>query len=88
MQSNFKVETYDPICIYKNEGSCYLASLLSEVVTNGHAYDLCFDCTEDDEFKCGDYALMKIVDEKMNCKRHQIMEMPLNRADMLALGLY
>ena len=54
--------------IYKNEGSCFLASLLSEVVANCHAYDLCLHCAEDDECKCGDYGIMEIVDEKMNCK--------------------
>ena len=74
---------------YSNEvsKSCYLASLLIEVVTNGYAYDLCLDCTEDDECKCGDYAIMRIVDEKLKNKRNT-MRIPLNQADMLALILY
>ena len=75
---------------YRDNPPCYLASLIVEVIGNGFGYDLCLECGVNDECKHNNYSIMKIVDayEKMNCKRHKIMDMPLNRADILAVVLY
>eukprot|EP01084_Bolivina_argentea_P244069 408963_1 len=74
----------DGIWFY-NEQDGYLNALIFEVIYNGYKADLCLQ-TEDldnDEF-----SILRIVDEKMKAKRHQIMDSPLNRAQMLAIILY
>ena len=75
-----------------NETDGYLRALLSEVITNGFRSDLCLSCSEADECKhnpmTSKHSILQIVDEKMNCLRHKLVNKPLNRAEMLALILY
>eukprot|EP01084_Bolivina_argentea_P296275 510235_1 len=67
----------------KNDG--FLKSLIEEVVKNGYKKDLCLGV--DDE-KHDNYSLLSVVNQKMNCLRHQMMGSPLNRSEMLSLILY
>ena len=63
-----------------------------EVIKNGYKYDLCLECGKNDECKHdvydSQYSILKVVDEKMDCHRHKLMNKPLFRAHMLALVLY
>ena len=81
-----QISDVDNIYLFENEGG--LASFLTEIVVNGYRHDLCLECGQMDDCKHSEYTVMKIVDEKINCRRHKTMEMPLHRAEMLALVLY
>ena len=75
-----------------NDKDEYLRALIDEVTSNGYKYDLCLKCKQND--KCNHnvydskYSILKLVDEKMDCNRHLLMERPLTRDKMLALILY
>ena len=75
-----------------NEKDGYLKALISEVQSNNFGSDLCLKCSKDDECKHNvfdsKYSILHIVDEKMNCLRHKLINKPLRRDEMLALILY
>ena len=69
----------------------YLQALIDEVINNGYAYDLCLECgktgeCKDDPFQ-SEHSLLNIVDEKIQCQRHKLMNNPLKRPQMLAFVL-
>eukprot|EP01084_Bolivina_argentea_P208501 355450_1 len=78
---------YTPKAVdYSSDG--YLSELIAEVIDNGYKYDLCLDCGMYDECKHDNYSIVKIIDEKMNHKRHKAVGSPLRKDHMLALILY
>eukprot|EP01084_Bolivina_argentea_P250788 420360_1 len=77
------VGLYYPNEMEKKAG--FLALLINEVIENGYEQDLCFNLNEE---KKDEYAIMKVVDEKINCMRHKLMGSPLSRAEMLSILLY
>ena len=87
---------YDRQC-HAPSGASYTSEdtkkLIDEVIKNGYKYDLCTKCDKSDECKhnvytATKYSILKVVNEKMDCRRHKLMGSPLNRAQMLALVLY
>ena len=78
--------------VWDKYGGDWLRPLIDEVIGNGFGYDLCLKCGKDDKCKHNvyksQYSILKIVDEKIKCKRHRLMGSPLSRDEMLALILY
>eukprot|EP01084_Bolivina_argentea_P120388 213368_1 len=71
-----------------NKVTGFLKPLIDEVILNGFKSDLCLECGPNDTCKHSEYAIMQIVDQKMEHSRHVAMGKPLSRAQMLALILY
>ena len=69
-----------------------LKALIDEVIANKFEYDLCLSCSKNDECKHdvydSRYSILHIVDQKMECLRHKLMNSRLNRGQMLSLILY
>eukprot|EP01084_Bolivina_argentea_P173522 300573_1 len=84
----YEPTNYDDNKYKYNNKDGYLHALIEEVVSNGYKYDLCLECSPNDECKHSDYSILKIVDQKLKCARHKIMGEPLRRDHMLALILY
>eukprot|EP01084_Bolivina_argentea_P096780 173980_1 len=76
---------YDEKVFNYNQADGYLNALIFEVIFNGFKSDLCLQ-TEDIDNDI--FSILQIVDQKMKCKRHQMMQSPLNRGEMLAFLLY
>ena len=69
-----------------------LAALIEEVIDNECKYDLWLNCKKDDkwthDFFKSKHSMLKIVDEKMNCRKHKAMRRPLKPVNMVAFILY
>eukprot|EP01084_Bolivina_argentea_P152497 266018_1 len=75
----------DQIHFEYDDKSGYLKALTTEVIANGYKNDLYL---KTDSERNNGFSIMHIVDEKLNCIRHQKMGSPLNKAEMLAIVLY
>eukprot|EP01084_Bolivina_argentea_P179908 310845_1 len=75
-------KTYD-----YNEKNGFLNALIQELIDNKLQSDLYLN-DDDEKNNYKTYTLLKVVDTKLNCKRHKGMRSPLNRAEMLSLLLY
>ena len=75
-----------------NDEDGYLKALIKEVISNGFASDLCLKCSP--AAKCkhnvfnSQWSILQIVDQKLRCNRHSMIQRPLKRGEMLALILY
>ena len=76
----------------KNKIDGWLYALIDEVISNGYKYDLCMQCSKDEDCKHDVYdsihSILHIVDKKMEHTRHKMIDSPLTRDQMLALILY
>ena len=85
--------TEDKVKYKPNMKDGWIKPLIEEVTKNGYKYDLCLLCHKDKdgnvpECKHNDYSILKVVDDKMSHPRHQAIDCPLRRDEMLSLILY